>query len=114
HFWANVRSVSQHIGYTDRETGRIKIPSLEGTVEALGELGLKTSHVMGDDKQPTELGTNLAAYFEHRANTLYEIAHHHLMDVTKARKTFHELKKKLKPKWSVPLNKQKGPKRAEA
>ncbi len=114
HFWANVRSVSQHIGYTDRETGRIKVPSLEGIVGALDELGLKTSHVMDNDKQPTELGTNLVAYFEHRANTLYAIARQHLMDVAKARRTFRELKKKLKPKWNVPLNKQKGAKRAEA
>jgi hypothetical protein len=36
------------------------------------------------------------------------------MDAAKARSTFQTLKKKLKPKCPVPLNKQKGVKRAEA
>lgn len=114
HFWANVRSVSQHIGYSDRGTGRIKVPSLEEIAAALDELGLKTAHVMDDHKRPTELGANLVAYFDHRATTLYDIARPHLMEVAKARKLFQVLKKKLKPKWDVPLNKQKGAKRAEA
>lgn len=114
HFWANVRSVSQHLGYTDRQTGRIKVPSLNEVARALTELGLKTSHVVGDDQRPTVLGENLIAYFEHRANALYDIARPHLMDVAQAKKVFHKLKRELKPKWNVPLNKQKGPKRAEA
>lgn len=114
HFWANVRSVSQHLGYTDRQAGRIKVPSLNEVATALTELGLKTSHVVGDDQRPTALGENLIAYFEHRASTLYDIARPHLMDVAEAKKVFHKLKRELKPKWNVPLNKQKGPKRAEA
>jgi hypothetical protein len=36
------------------------------------------------------------------------------MDAKKARATFRRLKSKFKPKWNVPLNKQKGDKRAEA
>lgn len=114
HFWANVRTVSQHIGYTDRPTGRIKVPSLHEIAAALNQLGLRSSHVTRDDKRPTELGANLVAYFEHRADVLFDIVRPHLMDVGKARKLFRELKKKIKPKWKVPLNKQKGPKRAEA
>src|SRR6266581_6825462 len=99
HFWANVRSVSQHIGYTERGTGRIKVPSLNGIADALKEIGLKSSHVVGEGQQATELGSNLLAYFEHRANVLYDVARPHLMDVKKARATFRKLKKKLKPKW---------------
>jgi len=114
HFWANVRSVSQHLGYTERGTGRIKVPSLDAVSDALKDLGLKSSHVVGDDQKATELGENLLAYFEHRANELYDVARPHLMDAKKARETFRKLKKKLKPKWHVPLNKQKGAKRAEA
>jgi len=114
HFWANVRSVSQHLGYTERGTGRIKVPSLAAVSDALKELGLKSSHVVGDDQKATELGANLLAYFEHRANVLYDVARPHLMDAKKARATFRSLKSKLKPKWNVPFNKQKGDKRAEA
>lgn len=114
HFWANVRSVSQHIGYTARGTGRIRVPSLDEIVVALVELGLTTSHVVDDQDQPTGLGANLIAYFEHRATSLYDVARPHLMEVAKARKLFQVLKKKIKPKWNVPLNKQKGAKRAVA
>lgn len=114
HFWANVRSVSQHLGYTDRQSGRIKVPSVNDVVAALTELGLKSSHVIGENQHPTDLGENLMAYFAHRASALYDIARPHLMEVAQAKKLFHELKRKLKPKWNVPLNKQKGPKRAAA
>lgn len=114
HFWANVRSVSQHVGYTDRRTGRIRVPSLSDVAIALNELGLKSSHIVSNDHRATELGGNLVAYFKHRASTLDDIARPHLMDVDKAKRLFHHLKRKLKPKWNVPLNKQKGPKRAEA
>lgn len=114
HFWANVRSVSQHIGYTERGEGRIKVPSLKAILDALNEIGLKSSHVVGEDGQPTELGSNLLAYFEYRARVLYDVARPNLMDAAKARATFRRLKKKLRPKCPVPMNKQKGPKRAEA
>lgn len=114
HFWANVRSVSQHIGYTDRGKGRIKVPPLRDIANALKELGLESSHVMRRDQKPTHLGANLLAYFEYRAAVLYDVARPHLMDAKKARATFRKLKRKLKPKWNVPLNKQKGNKKAEA
>ncbi|MBI3664332.1 MAG: hypothetical protein HY234_14950 [Acidobacteria bacterium] len=114
YFWANVRSVSQHVGYTERSTGRIRVPSLKEIAKALEDLGLRSSHVIGEGNQPTELGANLAAYFEHRASVLYEVARPHLMNAAKARKIFRQLRKKLKPKWTVPMNKQKGTKKAEA
>lgn len=114
HFWANVRSVSQHIGYTDRETKRVKVYSIEEIATALGALGLRISHVVDDLNRPTKLGADLVAYFEHRATALYEIARPHLMEGSKARELFQQLKDRLKPKWSVPLNKQKGAMKAEA
>jgi hypothetical protein len=114
HFWANVRSVSQHIGYTERGTGRIKVPTLEVLVGALKGIGLDSAHVVQADQRPTELGSALLAYFQHRADALYEVARPHLMDAKKARATFRALKRKTKPKWHVPMNKQKGQKRAEA
>jgi len=114
HFWANVRSVSQHIGYTERGAGRIKVPTLQDIADALKEIGLKSLHVVDENGQSTELGSNLVAYFEHRATVLYDVARPHLMEAKKARATFQSLKKKLKPKCPVPLNKQKGTKRAEA
>lgn len=114
HFWANVRSVSQHIGYTDRKTRLTKVPRIDEIVEALRERGLKSSHVADNHGRPTELGATLVAYFGHRAKVLHEVARPNLMDATRARATFRKLKRKLKPRWSVPLNKQTGAKKAEA
>jgi len=113
-FWANVRSASQQIGYTEYGTDRIKNPSVRETADALKELGLESSHVIGSDGRATELGSNLLAYFEHRATALNDVARPHLMDAKKARANFHQLKKQLKPKCPLPMNKQKGDKKAEA
>jgi hypothetical protein len=40
HFWANVRTISQHIGYTVRGRSEIKVPNQVEIIQALGELGL--------------------------------------------------------------------------
>jgi hypothetical protein len=114
HFWANVRSVSQCLGYTERGTGRIKVPALSDIAGALTELGLKTAHVIDTKNNPTELGSNLHAYFQHRADVLYEVARPHLMDVEKAKAVFDDLRKNLSPKWPVPMNKQSGDKKTVA
>ena len=45
-FWANVRSVSQHAGYTERGTGRIMVPGLSEMSRALNDLGLGSSHIV--------------------------------------------------------------------
>jgi len=114
HFWAHVRSVSQHIGYTERGSQRIKVPTVQGIRTALEELELETSHLISDRQEPTEFGLDLAAYFEYRAEVLYDAVRSHLMDVSKARKAFRGLKRKLRPKCHLPMNKQSGNKKAEA
>ncbi|MBI2818451.1 MAG: hypothetical protein HYX73_00590 [Acidobacteria bacterium] len=114
HFWANVRSISQHIGYTERGTGRIKVPSLAEVADALDDLGLLHSHVLQNSEEPTPFGLNLLAYFEYRAETLNEIVRPLLMNATKARRLFMRLKRTLRPRCPLPMNKQKGDKKAEA
>lgn len=114
HFWANVRSISQHIGYTQRGTERIKVPGLPAMTGALKELGLVGSHILQDSGEPTEFGLTLASYFEYRAQVLNEVVRVSLMDVSKARKAFRGLRARLKPRCPLPLNKQKGRKRANA
>jgi hypothetical protein len=48
-FWANVRTISQEVGYTERGTRTIKIPSLETIREEFGRLGLGTAHIADMD-----------------------------------------------------------------
>jgi hypothetical protein len=81
---------------------------------ALEELGLVSSHIIGSKGEPTEFGLSLASYFEYRAQALNEDVRASLMNVSKARRAFHRLHARLKPRCPLPLNKQKGRKRAKA
>jgi hypothetical protein len=50
HFWANVRLISQQVGYTDRKG--IKIPAFSDMQTGLQKVGLTSNHIIQD--QPTE------------------------------------------------------------
>jgi len=108
HFWANVRSISQYVGYTARGTGKIRVPDLGAIVAALDALGLGTTHVVDGDGRPTELGASLAAYFAYRADALNRLVAPRLMDAAQAAKAFGRVRKLTKSKLPVPMNKQKG------
>jgi hypothetical protein len=111
-FWAHVRSLSQKLGYTNSEQ-QVKVPTLEEIVNGLGKLGLSSEHV-AQKGEATAFGKDLLAYFEHRARVLNDYVWPRLMDKERAKKEFEALKKKLDPKRPVPMNKQKGDKKAPA
>jgi len=113
-FWANVRSISEKVGYTDRRSKQVKTPTLAEMAKALQALGLSVSHIKTDDGEPTEMGFVLEAYFKHRADILNVFVEPRLMDAARAKKVFDELRKKHKPKQPIPMNKQKGKKKAPA
>lgn len=112
-FWAAVRSVSQEIGYTTRGKGHIKAPCLEEIRNAFQCLGLNAGAI-GGDKEPTLLASTLLAYYSHRAQVLNEFVKPRLMDGKRAESEFRALKRKLRPVCPIPLNKQKGVKKAPA
>lgn len=102
------------MGYTERETGKIRVPTAEQIVHAAGGMGLRTDHLASPNGKPSALLRRLLAYYGLRATTLNERVEPLLMDASKARREFEQLKKKLKPSCPLPLNKQKGEKRAPA
>jgi hypothetical protein len=117
-FWAHVRTLSQHLGYTHRKSKRrpedgVKVPTLAECLAGLEELELKTEHV-AEAGEPTAFGELLLAYFEYRADVLNGAVEPMLMNVDEARRTFARLKKECKPRCPLPMNKQKGAKKAEA
>lgn len=81
---------------------------------SLRELGLKTHHVLEPSGEPTEMGQTLVDYFRLRAQALNEFVRPRLMDKERARQTFDEWHGRLAPKRPVPMNKQKGDKKAPA
>jgi hypothetical protein len=107
-FWAHVRTISQHIGYTARGAGRIRIPTLAEIRAALRELGLKTSHILDDAGNPTQFGSLLVRYFDYRASVLNTFVEPKFMNKDSARVLFREQKKRLRPSCPIPMNKQKG------
>lgn len=114
HFWANVRSISQHVGYTGRGTGQILVPDLSAIAKALTELGLSTGHVVDDTGKATTFGATLAEYFCHRADTLNRFVEPRLMNAEQAAAAFAKVKKGTKSNRAVTMNKQKGEKKKPA
>jgi hypothetical protein len=73
HFWANIRTVSQQVGYTARGTAQISVPTVSQIRNALEGIGLTASHLMNELGHPTELGKQVMDYFKHRAEVLNTI-----------------------------------------
>ena len=112
-FWATVRSVSQEVGYTIRGKGQVKVPVIGEIKEAFQALGLEPEAIESNGV-PTQLAKNLILYYKHRADALNNNVEPRLMNVDRARREFKKLYRILKPKCPIPMNKQKGGKKAPA
>jgi hypothetical protein len=113
-FWANVRTISQGVGYTQRTQKQIKIPTVAEIKEVYADLELKTDHILEANDRPTKIGKLLFDYFQYRADILNKEIKPLLMDAPEAEKLFKGLRKKLKPSCPIPMNKQKGKMRKPA
>ncbi len=107
-FWANVRSISETLGYAVRRTKMIRIYSLGNMIEAMLTLGLEYEHLVDQNGNRTAFAKDLRDYFKHRAEVLNEYVEPRLMDANRARDTFEHLRSKLSPRCPLPMNKQKG------
>ena len=113
-FWASVRTIGEKLGYTVRGKGIIKVPTVEEFAGGLNSLELSSTYLVGARGRPTELGQTLLDYFDYRADVLNKYVEPRLMDANEARRQFRKLKTRLKPSCPLPMNKQKGSKKAEA
>jgi len=115
-FWANVRAISETVGYTNHGEGTIKVPDLAEMIVAMQKRNLGFSHLAVDTSRPTALGSLLSKYFSYRAHVLNTFVEPRLMDGKRARSVFKRLRSELKPSATcpMPMNKQRGRKRAEA
>lgn len=113
-FWAYVRLLGQEIGYSEHGAGKIKVPTLEEIERCFKTLKLDADRMKSPNGQLTKFGDDLLAYLEVRARVLNRIVEPLLMDATTAKREFELLKKKLKPRCPIPMNKQKGDKKKPA
>lgn len=112
-FWANVRHLGQTLGYTERGgAGRVRVYTLQEIVDGLTNAGLAMHHVVNPDGSPTAFGEQLIAYAAFRADTLNRVVRPNLMDAPAAAELYGELRARLNPTRPVPMNKQKGDKKA--
>ena len=107
-FWANVRSISETLGYTEKRTKTIRVYSPGSMVQAMQDLGLEYGHLVDQNGNRTAFAKDLHDYFKHRAEVLNEYVEPRLMDATRACDTFENLRSKLSPGCPLPMNKQKG------
>lgn len=113
-FWANVRLISEQVGYTQRRQKRIKVPTREEVDKAFTSLGLETGHLWDASGVPTTMGDTLMRYLQYRADVLNDYVQPRLMDATRAEKVFNAMRRERKPNCPLPMNKQKGDKRKHA
>jgi hypothetical protein len=113
-FWANVRTISQEVGYTERGTKSIKTPSIDAVRKGFSKSNLSTAHIANIDNTLTIFGQNLFDYFAFRAALLNNTVQGLLMNKESAEVEFNQLQKELKPQCPLPMNKQKGVKKNHA
>lgn len=119
-FWANVRTISQEVGYTNRGNKRtdappsIRIPTLSDVRQKFKKLNLRTTSIENEDGTLTDFGQRLFDYFTFRAAVLNGAVRENFMRKDTAEIEFKRLKAKLKPKCPLPMNKQTGAKKNHA
>ena len=106
-FWANVRTISQEVGYTQRGTGTIKVPTFAEVETRYASLGLTTTHLANATGALTSLGSALFDYFAYRAAVLNDFVRAQLMNKTDAEAEFTKLKQRLIPSCPLPMNKDR-------
>jgi hypothetical protein len=112
-FWANVKFISQRVGYTERKSSIIKVPTIKEIVSVYDKQGLNSSKIYSKNNE-TVFGNLLIEYFQHRANFLNDYVRPNLLDKNKAKTLFNKLFREYQPNCPLPLNKQKGDKKAKA
>jgi hypothetical protein len=109
-FWANVKFISQRLGYTDRKTKQIKVYPLKKIIALYKKHNFQISKIAYPNGDPTKFGQLLLDYFEYRSDALSRYVKSKLMDLDEAKALFNKLCAKHSPTCEIPKNKQKGEK----
>ena len=82
--------------------------------KAFKALSLDAKKITVNDNKKTSISEKLLNYFEYRADILNNYAEPRMMDAERATACYNDLYKKLSPNCPIPMNKQKGDKKAPA
>jgi hypothetical protein len=124
-FWANVRLISQYIGYTAKkpkkkkakkgevvvqvapEKSKVGVPTVDEIIKEYTHLGLKYDHLINEDKSLTGTGHHVIEYFKYRADVLNNFVEPLLMNKEQARELFEQTREQYNPTCPIPINRQK-------
>ena len=110
-FWAAVRSLSQKVGYSKGD--RIIVPSVDEMKNAFSVMDFDIANLEVQGQQ-TDLCLDLLDYFTERARVLMCEVEPNLLNAEEARNLFERIRGEFHPKCPIPMNKQRGDKKAEA
>ncbi|MDN5864020.1 MAG: hypothetical protein L0I62_02225 [Gammaproteobacteria bacterium] len=113
-FWAYVRLIGQECGYTKRGTGQLLVPTRGDVETKMSRLGLPAGSLDAELRGGKIVWHKLAEYFQYRAELGATHIESSLMNAQQAKAEFYKLKKRLKPRCPLPMNKQKGDKKEPA
>jgi len=111
-FWALVRLVGQECGYA--HGGEIGVPDRNKVSGVLTAMGLSSSVLDCVLRDEQSVWAFLHAYLSCRRDMLHRQVEPNLMDASQAKKEYMRLKRELKPRCPLPMNKQSGLKKAPA
>ncbi len=113
-FWADVRLISETVGYTVRNKNIVKVPDLKDIILSYKNKKLDINHIIINNKI-TNYGELLLDYFNYRAEILNLKVEKYLMNADEAKILFENLYSEIKPPDKlIPVNKQKGDKKKPA
>ncbi len=112
-FWANIRAISQKAGYTVRGKGVVKVLTPDEITKTFDDLSLDTG-ILIDNGKPSLLMNDLISYYKYRADVINNYVKPRLMDVNRAKLEFQKLYNISEYSCPMPMNKQKGDKKAPA
>lgn len=117
-FWANIKTISQRVGYTQRASrkksndptpsGEIKVPTVEDVLLSFTSLNLSCDHLFKDATNITSLGAKVFDYFRYRADVLNRVVRPLLMNAEEARKAYELVHRETQSQLVPPSNKQSG------
>lgn len=113
-FWANVRTLSEKIGYTKRGRNTVLKFTEDDIKKSVESINLKKENYFRLDNSPTKLTMEIISYIDYRADILNKFISKKLLDISTSEKLFNRLKSRYQPQCPIPMNKQKGNKKTKA
>lgn len=108
-FWANVKFISEQLGYSARGKGAPRKYGAREVIECYRKTGLNTKQIL-DAKSEIYIA-RIIEYLNYRAVTLEKHVEPNLMDLEDARAKFYQLRQSLNPQCFLPMNKRRGAQR---